>query len=65
MLAPRVMVRGEKVSMGLGRCNKTTSEEIGHLSNPSEGGSGKGTFTGLLNPSQGATNAAPLVVDKN
>ncbi len=38
------------VSMGRRRRNKTTPERIGHLSNPFEGGSGKGTFTGPPEP---------------
>ncbi len=44
--------------------NRTTPEGIRHLSNLSEGGSGKGdVHGGLLNPSQGVTNTTPLVVD--
>ncbi len=51
--------------MGRQRRDKTTPEGIGHISNPSEGGSGKETFMGLLNPSQGAKNVATPVADNS
>ncbi len=55
--------RRKGVSMGRQRRNKTTPEKIGCLKNLLRADPAKETFTGLLNPSQGAENLATPVVD--
>ncbi len=53
-----------RVSSDRQQRNRTTSEWIRHLSNPSEGGFGEGVVHGgLLNPSQGVKSTTPPVVD--
>ncbi len=55
----------KKGEYGCKRRNKTTPEEIGHLSNLLMADPGRGRSRGLLNPSQRATNVEPPVVDNS